>query len=184
MNQKLITLVQAASYWVLFSRFALGFVMTNALLWAPWLVTERFRAHAEKLMHVIVNAAPYSWTHVSEDQLLVMGSILDLLGVLTLLVSPKLAAVGTMALTGWRQIFARINIKDLPNSPMCGYEAPYCSVNDVLYIITLVASIVVFTARKPMVETHTHLLKLLGRHTRRIVAAASPTLVGSPRKTD
>lgn len=183
MNQKLVTGLRIAAYWTLFSMFASGLAMTNALLWAPWILTHRFMEFGWNLMNVIIQTPPYSWMNVSVEQLLVIGSIVDILGMLTLLVAPKTAAVMTMVLTGWRQVLVRVNFDRLPNSPMCDYEAPYCTFNGVLYLITLVSSILVFTARKPMVETHLHMLKLLGIRTRRTLVGG-PTLVGSPRKTD
>jgi hypothetical protein len=183
MNQKIIAATQVGAYWVLFSMFALGFIMTNVLLWAPWVLSPRLVDYGTNVMHVIVKTAPYSSMNASVEQLLVIGSLIDVLGVLTLLVSPKFAALGTIALTGWRQVLVRANLETLPNSPMCGYQAPHCALNDVLYFITLSSSLIVFTARKPMIETHMHFFKLFGKHAQRNRFPSSSVL-DSARKTD
>lgn len=183
MNQKIVAATQVGAYWVLFSMFALGFIMTNVLLWAPWVLSPRLVDYGTNVMHVIVKTAPYSSINASVEQLLVIGSLVDVLGVLTLLVSPKFAALGTIALTGWRQILVRANLEILPNSPMCGYQAPHCALNDVLYLITLSSSLIVFTARKPMIETHMHFFKLFGKHAPRS-RSPSTNAVAPTRKTD
>ena len=159
---KIVGLGRVLGHFTLLGVFMAGAVMMNAFLWTPQAITGPMGKFGREMGNLTVQMPPYVWLGFTVEQLMIFGTLLDVIGVLGLMNFPKLAASLVFIMTGWQQMFYRLNTDKLPYHPLCGYTSPHCPTVDIVRLSILIAAVFVFTAPLPLPETTLAFLKQLG----------------------
>jgi surface polysaccharide O-acyltransferase-like enzyme len=162
------TAARVVSFWTLFAMFLTGAVIMNFFIWAPQAITGRAAKYSKAMGPLIADTPPYSWLGFSVEQLMMLGTMVDIAGIFGLFNWPKLSASIVFVMTAWRQMFLRLNMNNpnIPNHPLCGFMSPHCMAVDLVHFGILIAGVFVFTSAMPMPETTVLLFKQLGLNTR------------------
>ena len=160
--------VRLAAFWGLFGVYAASLGLLTASSFMPHWLSKPFNSYTVGMTSLLARGAPYTWFHISAEQMTFVGLIVETVGLLSLLSWPKLAGVLTIALTAHRQWFLRLNADNpqLPNSPLCMFRSSHCFVLDLVHAGVIIAALLVYTSDRPLPELQLKFMKSLGFETR------------------
>jgi hypothetical protein len=161
---------RVVSFWVLFVAFALGATVGNLYLWAPQLFkgpATGWGGFARSMAAASMTLPPFKWFDFNVEQMILLGIMLDVVGMIGLMIAPKVSGGVILGLAGWRHIVMRTmkSSNEIPNHPLCGFKSAHCPLVDLIRLLTLTAAIIAVTSNQGLPETTLSLLKQMGLNT-------------------